>query len=238
MRFDVVGATGLTSPVDLTVRQVLVAGYTGRRRASVLEHIRELERLGVAPPPSVPMVYPIEPALLTRAARIEVPSSNTSGEAEIYLVATSGELLVGIGSDHTDREREAADVGASKANMPHPISAQTWRYDDVNDHWDSLEIRSWTAAGGERRLYQEGRLDAFLDVDALLGELRRAGYEDLSDTVIFGGTLPTLGGLVCGSAFEAELLDPVLGRRLRCPYEIRVVEGGPAENSQPTPAGA
>jgi hypothetical protein len=43
---------------------------------------------------------------------------------------------------------------------------------------------------------------------------------DTSGAMIFGGTLPTIGGFAFGSHFEVELFDPVLERRLRCGYDV------------------
>ncbi|MGH2355590.1 MAG: DUF2848 family protein, partial [Chloroflexota bacterium] len=127
---------------------------------------------------------------------------------------------VGVGSDHTDRAHEAINVDQSKAMCPKPISRVVWRYEDVRDHWDSLELRSWVTDTEGRRLYQEGRLAALLGVDDLLAELRAAGHGDLRAHAVFGGTLPAIGGLVFGQRFEVELYDPVLDRRLGCAYDV------------------
>ena len=43
---------------------------------------------------------------------------------------------------------------------------------------------------GVRRLYQESRLESFLNVDDLFAELRDAGYPALEERLIFGGTVP------------------------------------------------
>src|SRR5713226_6280537 len=202
----------------LEIRQVLIAGYTGRDQAKVLAHIRELAELGVAPPPRVPMVYTLDPAMLTTGDLITVSCAETSGEAEFVLIGSSDGLLVGVGSDHTDRQQEAVDVQSSKERVPHPIGRQVWRYDEVKSHWDAIELRSWTKG----QLYQEGRLEAFLQVDELLAKLRQAGYGELNGRVIFGGTLPTIGGLTYGRRFEAELHDRNLKRTVRCAYDVTV----------------
>jgi hypothetical protein len=217
---SVVEADGRATSVSVPVRRVLLAGYTGRDRAKVLEHIHELEELGVAPPERVPMVYVVGPELLTTEPRVAVSGPETAGEVEFYLVPTADGLLVGVGSDHTDRKHEAIDVAASKALCPKIASREAWRYDDVRDHWDRIEIRSWVTDDTGRRLYQDGHLDAFMTVEDVLEEVRRAGRPDLEGHVVFGGTLPTTGGFVYGRRFETELHDPVLGRRLTCAYDV------------------
>jgi Protein of unknown function (DUF2848) len=216
----VAGATGEPQHLTVEVQQILLAGYTGRDRAKVLEHIHELEALGVAPPARVPAIYVVPSHLLTTGSAVAVRGEQTSGEAEFYLLVTSEGMLVGVGSDHTDRAHETIDVTESKAMCPKPISDTVWRYEDVRSHWDKLELRSWVTAAGERRLYQEGRLGALLDVDGLLRELTAAGHADLRGHIVFGGTLPTASGLVFGDRFEVELYDPALDRRLRCGYDV------------------
>jgi hypothetical protein len=217
---EVVERDGRSQPARFQVQQVLLAGYTGRDQAKVREHIHELEALGVAPPPRVPMVYVVEPELLTTGASLVVSGPETSGEAEFYLIPSDQGLLVGVGSDHTDRKHEAIDVAESKTLCPKAISRQVWRYDDLKDHWDQLEIRAWVTNNGERQLYQDGRLDAFLTVEDVLAELAKAGHADLTQRLVFGGTLATLSGFVYGQHFETQLRDPVLNRTLTCAYNI------------------
>ena len=212
-------------PVTLDVREVLLAGYTGRDRAGVMAHIEELADLGVAPPERVPMVYVVGP-IVTTSPRLVVHASQTSGEVEFFLAPTPTGLLVGVGSDHTDREQEAIDVATSKRLCPKVVSRSVWRYADVEDHWDQIEIRAWVTKDGERRLYQEGTLAAFMPVADLLAELERAGYPDLAGRLVFGGTLPALGGFVYGERFECELRDPLLDRRLACAYDVVVAQSG------------
>ena len=220
LNLEVVERDGRLTPLVAGIEQVLVAGYTGRDRASVLAHIDELEKLGVAPPPRVPMVYVLDSGSLTTAPTIQVWSSKTSGEIEFCLIPTDGGTFVAVGSDHTDREQETVDVEGSKRLCPHPISRQVWRYEDVRDRWDELTIRSWNTDDSGRHLYQEGTLESFLSVESLLEEVRAAGHANLSGRLIFGGTVPTLSGFIYGSRFEAELRDPGLGRALECAYDV------------------
>ena len=86
-----------TQSVTAEVEQVLLLGYTGRDRAGVRQHIEELAKLGVAPPPRVPMIYTVSPALLTTARSISVRSNKTAGEVEMYLVRTRFSVSVATG---------------------------------------------------------------------------------------------------------------------------------------------
>lgn len=211
---------GRSRPIHLSVEQVLLAGYTGRDRSRVTDHVRELAALGVTPPEHVPMIYVIEPELITTDTRVVVNGSETSGEVELLLLPSPEGLLVGVGSDHTDRRHETIDVAASKRMCPKPIGGSVWRYEDLMAHWDMLELRAWVSDNGGRRLYQEGRLDALMRVEDLMTELRTAGHGDLRGRAVFGGTLPLLDGFVFGEHFEVELHDPVLGRRIGCGYDV------------------
>ena len=221
LEISVVEADGSETAAQLTLREVLLAGYTGRDRNAVMDHVRELEAIGVAPPPRVPMVYEVPPELVTTASSIDVHAAETSGEAEICLAAYQGELLIGVGSDHTDRKQEVVDVAHSKTLCSKVIGRRFWRVTALQDHWDTIELSSWTSEDGVKRLYQRGTLAEFLRVDDLLREVRDAGHPDLTERLIFGGTLPTIGGLAYGSRFEAELRDPLLNRTLTCAYDVR-----------------
>ena len=208
----------MSAPID----QVLLLGYTGRDRAVVLEHIRELEALGVPPPDRVPALYVVPPELVTHAARLQVRSAETSGEAEFFVLDSPTGVLVGVGSDHTDRGHERIDVAASKGLCGKVIGQQVWRLAEVEDHWDRLELRAWSTDGNGRRVYQAGRLAALLSVPALLAEVAAAG-QTARRSIIFSGTLPTVGGLAYGSRFEVELRDPVRDRTLSCGYEVDII---------------
>lgn len=221
LELEIAPADGDPERRRVPVRRLLLAGYAGRDPHAVLEHVRELERLGVPPPDRIPSVFDVDPRLVTLRELIEVSGPETSGEAEVLLLSTGDGWLVGVGSDHTDRAREAVDVPSSKRSCPKPVGRTVWRLDDVSAHWDRLELRSWTD-DGTRRLYQEGTLAELLAVEQLLAELARTGHDDLSAAAVFGGTLPTLGGLSCGRRFETELHDPVLGRTTSCAYGVSV----------------
>jgi hypothetical protein len=217
-------ADGTSAPVEVAFDEVILVGYTGRDRSAVLDHIRELETLGVAPPERVPAIYRVAADLVTTDSRLVVRTPNSSGEAEFFILHSPLGVLVGGGSDHTDRKHEAIDVAASKARCGKVISRQVWRLSAVAEHWDALELRAWTTDAAGRHLYQSGRLAALLVVPDLLAEVEAAGIVG-DRKLIFGGTLPTIGGFNFGQRFEVELHDPALDRTLRCAYDV-VLEPG------------
>src|SRR5262249_53229165 len=108
-------ATGAIVPDErrldtAAVRNLVVAGWTGRNLAALEAHIKELEALGVTRPKSVPIFYRNAVSLLTTAPVIETIGDKSSGEVEFVLYAFDDGLWVGIGSDHTDRKAEIINV--------------------------------------------------------------------------------------------------------------------------------
>lgn len=206
------------TPVNLPVDKLVIAGWTGRDHAAVEAHIAELAKLGVPRPAKIPTYYRCAAALLTTAGCIEVAGGASSGEVEFVLLAAGGELLVGVGSDHTDRELEKTGVTLSKQVCAKPVGRAVWKFADVAAHWDALELRSFAVTGGARERYQEGAVTAMrAPADLLAGY----GAPQLPDgTAMFCGTLPVHGGVRPAEAFEIELSDPVLGRQLRHRYEV------------------
>ena len=202
--------------VETSVRvgTAIVAGWAGRDRAAVEEHIAELAELGVAPPSSVPLFYRVSASRLTTAPEIESPAAS-SGEVEAVLLRDRGRLWVGVGSDHTDRDVESYSVAVSKQMCDKPIGRTFWAYEQVAGHWDRLVLRSWVDDGV---LYQEGPLSSLLHPDDLLP---RAEPAMVDGTLLFCGTIAAIGGIRPASAFRYELTDPLLGRTIDASYVNR-----------------
>lgn len=208
-----------TSRHEVTLSQLVVAGWTGRDAAAVAHHIAELKELGVKPPSRTPIFYSASLSRVTTAPRIEALGPQTSGEAEFLLLQYNGTLWVGIGSDHTDRDLETYGVAASKQICDKPIGTDFWRYDAVAPHWDQLKLRAYATISGKRQLYQDGTVAKMLPPETLLSL-----YNDTArmpeGALMFCGTLAAIGGIRPSDKFECELEDPVLGRRISCNYDI------------------
>lgn len=204
------------------IENVLVVGYGGRNIDKVLEHIRELEEIGVAPPQNIPALYPQKIDVLTTEQKIAVDGGKTSGEVEYVLFHNGNEWLVTAGSDHTDRELETVDIQKSKEACPKPVATVFWRLKDIQAHWDQIILRSFITDEKGRRPYQQHDLTALLPVENLLARLAESGDQPLNNTMIFSGTVPTLKGFVYGERFEYEIYDPVLNRSIKSQYLINV----------------
>ncbi len=214
-------------PLPFTVRRIVCGGYSSRDRAEVERHIEELERLGIPRPQEIPIFFSVASYLATAGGVVEVQGPFTSGEVEFVLLFGPGGPWVTIGSDQTDRFFERHSVPASKQLCPKVIAPTIWPVAEVEDHWDELVLRSWVRSGRKRRLYQEAALAAMLTPGALLPGLRRHAGRELSGLVLFSGTVPTIDGeLIYGDAYELELADPRLERKIRTQYTVHVLEGG------------
>ena len=203
---------------EMTVRELVIAGWTGRDEQALRKHIHELEALGVKPPKTTPIFYRVAASLFCHAGEIQVSGPDTSGEVEFVLIQDPAGLRVAVGSDHTDRKAETIGVTLSKQLCAKPVSRESWAYDEVRPHWERLVLRSW--ADGE--LYQEGPVSAMRTPEDLMGR-----HPLQPGSAMFGGTLAAKGGIRPAARFRMELEDPVLERKLSHEYVIRVlpVEG-------------
>ncbi len=208
------------SPIDVPVSVLVIAGWTGRDEQALEKHIRELEDLGVARPKSTPIFYRVASSLLTTQDEIEVAGADSSGEAEFVLYSTGQGLLVGLGSDHTDRKAETMGITLAKQMCAKPVSETLWRYGDVADHWDKLVLRSWLVDAGRRTLYQEGAVTTMRAPDDLIGRYAGGDKELPRGVAMFCGTLAVKGEIRGGPEFELELDDPVLGRTIIHRYRV------------------
>lgn len=215
---------GERSGLSFQVRNLINAGYTGRDREEVKEHIRELGEEGVSPPDKIPVLLPKANHLIMAGdgKTVEVLNEKTSGEVEYVLLVGEEELYIGVGSDHTDRELEGYDVSQAKQSCPNLISETVWPFEAVKDHWDDLKLRSWnTRQDGERILYQDSSLEQLMRPERLLEFTKERLTRNFEGTVLFSGSVPTeTDGLIYGQKFETALIDEGRGKSLECSYRI------------------
>lgn len=213
--------------IEVAVKRVVNAGYSGRDESAVREHVEELLAEGAIAeaPGEVPTVYPVAPyTLLVDPGRVTVVGEETSGEGEFGLVVAGGETYVVAASDHTDRSIEAHGIQRAKQAAPDVVSREAWRLSDVRDHWDEIELHAYVTVDGERERYQEARLASVLTPEDLLDEVDRRVDGRMPGSVVLSGTVPTVDGeLRPGERFEVELRDPVRGRSLTAAYDVRAV---------------
>ena len=215
---ELVSSEGAQSAL-LSIADAVIAGWTGRDAEAVEKHILELEKLGVPRPASTPIFYRVAASRLTTAGEIQVVGESSSGEVEAIYVQHDGALWVGLGSDHTDREVETYGITVSKQVCDKPVAPMLWPYSELEKHWDQIILRSYAITDGERTLYQEGTLAAMLPPDDLIARYSEAGLSE--GTLMFGGTLATLGEVTPADRFEIALEDPVLHRTIEHGYNVK-----------------
>ena len=104
---------------------------------------------------------------------------------------------------------------------PKPVAPTLWRFAEVADHWDALLLRSAVEEEGGEVAYQDGSVAAMLDPRDTVATYRARGHALGPGTVMFGGTLPVIGGIRPRRTFAMELRDPVRNRTITHRYTAR-----------------
>lgn len=204
--------------LTVTPMALATAGFTGRDEAAVRHHIDELAQLGVAPPSQVPLFYQLSPDLLCQTQQLTVIGTQSSGEVEPFLLRADGELWLGLGSDHTDRAFETSSIAHSKQLCGKPVAGELWRYRDLKDRLDLLQLSSAIEENGQQVTYQEGTLASIQPLEELLARhpLGEGGF-------MLCGTLGAVGGVRPSTRFSMKLTDPQSGRSIKATYKVRTL---------------
>ncbi|MFJ2828225.1 DUF2848 domain-containing protein [Streptomyces sp. NPDC087263] len=206
---------------DVDVRQVLNAGYAGRRQQDVAAHVAELAELGVPAPSVTPALYPVSPYLAQQTDTVAAQHARTSGEAEwALIVAADGELLLSAACDHTDRDLEVHGVAWSKNAGPDVLARRAWKLADVETRLDELTLRAWVTHAGKESEIQNGTLAELLTPGYWAEVLRSRG--DLTPgTVLISGTIPMTEDVdQFAETWRVELGDPATGHTIELAYDV------------------
>lgn len=205
------------------VKQLFNGGYSGSDRAKIQKHIEEVQALGAAAPTTIPVVYPLPNNLVTTAETLQVQHSQTSGEIEYVLIWWGGNLYVTVGSDHTDRRLESYSIQVAKQLYPNIVAPAVWRYEDVQDHWNKIELECWATTGRLRQLYQKGTLADLMTPQEWETIFAQLNVEQ-DGTIFFAGTINTLmGEIVYADSYEIRMIDPVKGRSISHSYTLEML---------------
>ncbi|MGB0629448.1 MAG: DUF2848 domain-containing protein [Alphaproteobacteria bacterium] len=208
---------------QVRIDDLVIAGWTGRNVEALEKHIVELEELGVPRPSSVPCFYRVGAENFSNGEDLQFLGTTSSGEVEFVLIGTEEGMLIGVGSDHTDREVETYSVPVSKQMCLKPVSKSVWRYADVADHFDDLLLRGWATENGEKNLYQDGGVTAMRPPEELIG-LYLPGETVLpAGMAMYCGTLAAIGGIRPAERFDVEIEDPKLGRKISYGYNVNTL---------------
>jgi hypothetical protein len=155
-----------------------------------------------------------------------------------------GNTYISVGSDHNDRSLgelwtpmlgKVFDSAKTKQMVPALVARDGWLYQDIEDHWDEIILRSFVTFSDQLISYQEFCLGALLDLNH---HLQSSPWIAQEGTVLLGGsgafvpelpvslfqTQSNLEGVVFPSDFHMEMHDPVLGRTIKHSYEVRSLE--------------
>jgi len=217
-----VDTNGNLETLEFELENLIVVGFAGKDIEKTMEHIKELEAEGIKCPKTVPVIYQCSKTTLTNDKNIEVIGNKTSGEVEYLVLIQNGEYYIGIGSDHTDRELEAVSIHKSKQVCNKPYCTTFWRYEDVKDHFDELELQSTQVIEGKVVQYQKGVTSDLLSLETIVKKVKEEVSVD--NCLIYTGTVPLLDGFKFGEEFSCKLLDHKLNRTLNLSYSINVIE--------------
>ena len=205
-------------PVDVTVTQCVVAGWTGRDKAAIDHHSEELAEIGVPGPSTVPLYYRVAVEQVTQGDHVQVIGADSSGEVEPVLVATERGLLLTVGSDHTARKVETYSIAVSKQMCPKVLGTSAWMV-SLDDDLDALELKATATINGAEEPYQSGTL-------ALIRPLKELveGFGGLAPgTVMLCGTVPVTGGIRPAERLAMSIADPASGRTVSHAYDIETL---------------
>ena len=211
---------------EFSPKLLVMAGFTGRNRAAIQAHIDELAANGIASTSTFPAYYHKLADRITQAETLEaLDSSDHTGEGEYCVFRHEGRFYLTPGSDHTDRKAEVHNVLKSKQIYPSIVGREVWAYEEVKDHWNQVELKSWATVNGERRLYQRFAMADLLSPPELMDwfKIKLTDPGEMEGVMIFSGTMAGLFTLNYAEKFEVSLEDPVLRRELRSAYTLRSV---------------
>lgn len=205
--------------LNLSFDHAYCIGYSGRNIEKTKAHIDELKELGVPEPDSIPEIYHLDAYLFRQDNNISIIGEKSSGEAEIVVIFDGDNRYITLGSDHTDRELETVSIHKSKQLCAKPIAHTLWKFEDVEEHWDDLELKSYVQENGEWTLYQDDKVSGILPYEKLIDSLNEFGA-NLTKAVVYCGTVPLVNGFKYPDRFKAELIDPAQNKTIKLEYEV------------------
>ncbi|GAB3463016.1 DUF2848 family protein [Actinophytocola sediminis] len=207
------------SLLTVTPARVYNLGSATVDASAAVAHQEEVADVGVriAFDIPAPRIYPMAVNSVTTDTAIGVHSADTSGEAELVLVVREGELYLGVGSDHTDRELERQSIIWSKQYCPSVLGQRVWRWADIESAWSRLILES--TVDGE--LYQRSPAAVFLPPPTILGILAERVTSLPDSYLVYCGTYTSIDRRIrFGGNWSVTLRDPDTGARLDLAYEV------------------
>lgn len=219
--------SGTSTEETIHVSRIANLGMTYREEPAddvLNRHVEAMNSAGTEVPDELPLVTPKPNHLITTENVIQVNTDDTIGELEFVLFPTEDRTYVGVGNDH--KYNNLGEVHMANSTCPSVVADEVWVLEDVRDHWDSIEIRSWVRRNGEIETHQRGVMDWFMRPDSIVERVYRSISEPVTGTAIWSGTVGEDGvdpspELKSGPFHMVEMYDPVLERRLFTSYDVK-----------------
>jgi len=241
--FDVPERDGAPSTRSVNVKKLFLGRNTSRDIEGTRASLQALRSEGYSVHGN-PNICRKSRYLLTNEEVIEVQGPQTSGEVEYVAIFDGGEIFVSVGSDHNDRTLQylsnqslgmVFDSAKTKQMCPAIVARTAWRYQEVRDHWDQLNLKSFITVNDSKIPYQDFTLSDLCDLEY---HLRTNPSLKNDGTVLFGGSSELLSGvppniysgqsmikgLIFPTDFTFEIGDPVLRRKISHSYSISPLE--------------
>lgn len=211
--------------ITINATNVYCIGNSGRNEEVINKHIEELMNEGIPAPENIaPCFTQVSNYLLSQENSIQVVGSATTGEVEFVLLYQEEKVYVTVGSDHADRQLEAACSPHAKQVCGKPLANIAWPLEEIIKHWDELWLSCYVSNNGNWELYQTGTVASLLNISQILEIVKNNGIDISSGLVLFCGTLLLDNGkFVYGDKYKIVLEDPVLHRIIKHSYDVQII---------------
>ncbi|WP_203287775.1 DUF2848 family protein [Metabacillus sp. cB07] len=204
---------------------LVVMGFTSRDTRVLKKLFNAMEKIGGQIPETTPVVFPLSADLLTTKEEISVVGSDTNGEVEYLIILSKGEIYIGVGSDHADKQIESQNIHKSKQLCAKHMSEEVWKWSAVKDHWDEIVLESRYIVNGKEELYQRNIAEVMLRPEDIIQSVESDYDHSLLnlECVIFSGSVPTIDGFKYGEHFKYSLHDPVNKEKISSEYSVKIL---------------
>ncbi len=227
LNFTVKSINGLSSYLMLEVKQLVHCGRTARNSNQPSTHVALAPGSGVnSKPVPGPIAFLVPAVNATNAHKVQAYDNNNNAEVEpVILFDEKENVYITVGSDHADRSLESTAGAKSKLWSPKVMSNEAWYYQEIKDHWDKIVLSLWGFPEGKRQPYMNSPVQVILPLESILQIAKeKCKLSDFKNTVLFCGSVPFLTeDHMWGPAWDFEMFDPVLNRKILHHYDVEVV---------------
>lgn len=216
--------------LELPVHKNFNMGWTIKDEEKQRRHIEEVRAAGVRIPEfkRTPVIFPVSDYVATTSSSIQMQRENHCGEVEFFLMRSKGHDLIGVASDHTDRDLESHWIPWSKQAGANVLSKKVWNVADVRPHISELRMRCMVRMHrGEWQLYQDCTLGEFVEPEFLWESVKeriRSIDEDAGVVLLSGTVVTEHETLERADEWRISLEDPVLNRKIEHTYTVEILQ--------------